>query len=671
MSSSAARSATSASVASTVRWPGSVPRSTTAAGSVGRPAGGDQLLGDPRQRADAHVEDERAGEARRARASRARVSGLSGSSWPVTKATALASVAVRDRDPGVGGRGDARGDAGHDLEGDAGLAQGGASSPPRPNTNGSPPLSRTTRLPARACSTSRALVSSCGIAGRRPPCRRRRARRPARACQRRGGDQAVVEDHVGRRDQLERAHGEQARVARARADEADHARVMSPRRLRLRPRRRSPAPAAQHAFGATSRPERLGVAALPPIVAHPLRPVGQPGEAAIERLRRARERADRACGNSPRAPGSTRARPQAAMRRLMATRRRRHPRRRVVGAGLDRERALARRRDEDLASSAPPARRGGPSRSSPAAASTSASPSPSASLRSRVSTLPRRSTTSRSWRGGEQLGAAAAARGADAGALRAARRASARRRARRAGRRARGRRRCAGPAASSPGRPWPSARRGRSRPPAARASSAPIQRDLSPRARSASPAVVISTSSHGRRAPRPRPRLGQRERAAARPDPQRGRQRRRAAPAPRRGSSAPLRLGRPASLEPEQLAQRAACARGVLGLPMCFSRSVGSCSSRFMTARASASTRSRSRVGQRSPSGRRSRPAAARRSSSPCSRSAATVGSTSSWPSQPAKRLDLLLDDPLGARAPRRARTGRWRATAAWSASMS
>ena len=37
------------------------------------------------------------------------------------------------------------------------------SSMPRPKTNGSPPLSRTTRLPASACSTSSALICSCAI----------------------------------------------------------------------------------------------------------------------------------------------------------------------------------------------------------------------------------------------------------------------------------------------------------------------------------------------------------------------------------------------------------------------------------------------------------------------------------------------------------------------------
>ena len=60
-----------------VRWPGSVPRSIDRDRLVGRPPARDQPLGDARQRAHAHVEDERAGEARRARASRARTPA-----WP-------------------------------------------------------------------------------------------------------------------------------------------------------------------------------------------------------------------------------------------------------------------------------------------------------------------------------------------------------------------------------------------------------------------------------------------------------------------------------------------------------------------------------------------------------------------------------------------------------------
>ena len=81
-----------------------------------------QLLGDPRQRAHAHVEDERPREPRE------RV--------PVDRGLRLGRVlvaghecdgarrsAVRHRHTGVCGRGDARGDAGDDLEGDTGHRQ--------------------------------------------------------------------------------------------------------------------------------------------------------------------------------------------------------------------------------------------------------------------------------------------------------------------------------------------------------------------------------------------------------------------------------------------------------------------------------------------------------------------------------------------------------------------
>ncbi len=69
---------------------------------------------------------------------------------------------MRDRDAGVGRAGDRRGNAGHDLEGKPGGNELSASSPPRPKTNGSPPLRRTTRFPFFASATSSALIWSCG-----------------------------------------------------------------------------------------------------------------------------------------------------------------------------------------------------------------------------------------------------------------------------------------------------------------------------------------------------------------------------------------------------------------------------------------------------------------------------------------------------------------------------
>ena len=57
---------------------------------------------------------------------------------------------MRDRNAGQLRRRDRGAHARHDLERNAGLASASASSAPRPNTNGSPPLSRTTRLPGAA-----------------------------------------------------------------------------------------------------------------------------------------------------------------------------------------------------------------------------------------------------------------------------------------------------------------------------------------------------------------------------------------------------------------------------------------------------------------------------------------------------------------------------------------
>ncbi len=107
--------------------------------------------------------------------------------------------AVGDGDAGVGGHGDGRGDAGHDLERDAGRASASASSPPRPKTKGSPPLSRTTRLALARLRDEQVvdlLLGQAVAAGR--PCRRRCA--PPRAAPGRASaavDQAVVDDHLG------------------------------------------------------------------------------------------------------------------------------------------------------------------------------------------------------------------------------------------------------------------------------------------------------------------------------------------------------------------------------------------------------------------------------------------------------------------------------------------
>ena len=81
----------------------------------------------------------------RAPPSRCRSEPFAGSSWPVTMVTLRRQPAMRHRDSRVRGRSDRTRDAGHDLERDSGRrGMPRASSPPRPNTNGSPPLRRTT-----------------------------------------------------------------------------------------------------------------------------------------------------------------------------------------------------------------------------------------------------------------------------------------------------------------------------------------------------------------------------------------------------------------------------------------------------------------------------------------------------------------------------------------------
>ena len=87
-------------------------------------------------------------------------SGLSGSSWPVTKATAEAASRCVTGMPAYAGAATPAVTPGTTSNGTPAAASASASSPPRPNTNGSPPLRRTTLLPARPSSTSSSLVSS-------------------------------------------------------------------------------------------------------------------------------------------------------------------------------------------------------------------------------------------------------------------------------------------------------------------------------------------------------------------------------------------------------------------------------------------------------------------------------------------------------------------------------
>ena len=103
-------------------------------------------------------------------------------------------------------------------------ASAALSSPPRPNTNGSPPLSRSTRRPARASSTSRRLMSACVAEGLPPrlPANSSRACRPASASTR-AIDQRVVDDHLGLLQAGERVERQQPGIARPGARKPDMA----------------------------------------------------------------------------------------------------------------------------------------------------------------------------------------------------------------------------------------------------------------------------------------------------------------------------------------------------------------------------------------------------------------------------------------------------------------
>ena len=141
---------------------------------------------------------------------------------PRDERDAAGELAVGHRDPGVGRSGDAGGHARHDLELDARLPQH-------------------QRLLAAATEHQRVAAlephdpaPGAAVLDEQPVDLRLRHLRPAalladvdelgiraRVPQRLRRDQAVVEDDVGRGDQLDRADGEQAGVARPGPDEVD------------------------------------------------------------------------------------------------------------------------------------------------------------------------------------------------------------------------------------------------------------------------------------------------------------------------------------------------------------------------------------------------------------------------------------------------------------------
>ena len=309
------------------------------------------------------------------------------------------------RDPRVRGRGDARGDPGHDLE--RRLRRHAAAPPPRRRGR-----TRTGRRPSAArpraprCRAPPAAARSRPVTptGRRPPCPRTAAPRPRRApSSARVGDQPVVDDHVGGGDQLERPRGQQARISGTRADQVDG--------------HDEPAAETGAVESAATGPPAVtvisaGCRAAPRAREHPLRAPRHRAAPGPRAPHRAAKRSRRA-GRPTRSASATPVVQQPAMgpdRRLAAGPERvderslggdaRHRGGIVDGVALGSAERLRAR----LQAPARPDRRPGraverPAGSiraaeplEPASASTSASASPSASLRSRVSTLPRTRT---------------------------------------------------------------------------------------------------------------------------------------------------------------------------------------------------------------------------------------------------------------------------------------
>ncbi len=148
-----------------MRWPGHRAALDRRRRLVGVAAGLDQrrrVLGQP---FDAHVEDEGAGEGGERLPVERRL-GLLGILVAGDEGDRGGVVAVGDRDPGVGGRGDPGGDAGDDLELDPGLAQRFALLAAAAEDERVAALQpHDAACPARAASISRSPISSCGTDG--------------------------------------------------------------------------------------------------------------------------------------------------------------------------------------------------------------------------------------------------------------------------------------------------------------------------------------------------------------------------------------------------------------------------------------------------------------------------------------------------------------------------
>ena len=182
--------------------------------------------------------------------------------------------------PAIAGAASAELMPGTTVTGTPAATQASHSSPPRPNTNGSPPLSRTTRLPARARSTMNVVDL---VLAEVVPVRRLAAVDHLDAgrqfVEQRARREPVDHHHVGRGDQPPPAHRDQVGIARAAADQRHRPRGRrTDRPHRQLAQRRAPSEIASRSATArrgssppltatvrSSRRTTAGVRAVPPV----------------------------------------------------------------------------------------------------------------------------------------------------------------------------------------------------------------------------------------------------------------------------------------------------------------------------------------------------------------------------------------------------------------------
>ena len=241
----------------TVRWAGSVPDCTTAAGVAGSL---------PFSISAPAISPSRPTPIRKTSVPRKRAStsqsisevSLPGRSWPVTIASCAATLRCVTGMPAYAGAAIAEVMPGTTSKGTPAAESASASSPPRPKTNGSPPFSRTTNRPARAVLDEAGvdlLLRHRVVVGALRGVDQDAAGR--RLVEQLVADQPVEHEHLGAPHELEPAHGDQPGVAGAGAHQVDgHARASSS----------SGRPPAASACSATARPSASGSSPSPSAV---------------------------------------------------------------------------------------------------------------------------------------------------------------------------------------------------------------------------------------------------------------------------------------------------------------------------------------------------------------------------------------------------------------------